>query len=403
MGNLLAPALSGGLASFALPAPAAPQLRASLPVLAAPGETPKALQIVAAVNAPLIAVAPEGVDKAPAESVSAASSRVMDGLGEQFAGAGETAARGRSVYVMSKPLNVTVELGPVARVLHWVGEAGWHMGSAALLYHATGNPHAAATMAAVGILKMPPVVTAQSAMDLSARYWWYKFKSLKELAFIPDVRKIKVLTGGETDIKAFVAFRRTNRGIVFLETSKPLPEGLETAQGKPILIDDIENRSVKVEMSLGEKKSPVVWEPTLKDLLEKKPMPKDVARAWREEVKEAKKEKSWFGRFFDYSFEKSLKIDVALVAPNGSALELGTLAQGASAKRMLGITRVDQARRALHKWLFKVVKERKERAIPLDDVTVERRAADSRSAWEKIKQLPVRVWRRLSGRLIVAE
>jgi hypothetical protein len=307
--------------------------------------------------------------------------------------------------LLSKPLEVSAKLGPVAQIGHYAFEIGFHAVKSYLLWRAGVHVAAVAAEFAWSAAKGPAMISIQSMGDLQARYWWTKLKTLKALARIPNVERIAVLTGTETHFKKVVASRQDNRGLIFLETSEPLDAMATRGHGTPLLIRDPRAARIKLSLEVAGQEHPSSWTPSLQDLLDRKNIPPAVAKAWRERLDEAKKDMTPWRRFFDLDFERNLKVHAVLIDPSGKEMPLGALSQGQSTKHLLGITRTDQAVRwvktalgispARISTLFTEITPYPERSIPLGDTTVEHERAPF-----SLRELPSRLWRRLLGRLI---
>lgn len=402
-------------------------------------QAPAAPQFMAALERTLKPFSADDIRNMPAADLESLARRIMDGAAAQSVSntaipeyspadmslpslapaaalsatprPGVPAAQ-RSLYLLSTPLKVSAELGPVAKAVHYVFEIGFHVVKALLLLKAGVPAAAVGAEFAFSMAKAPAMIGLQSMADLQARYWFKKLKTLKAVARIPGVERIAVLTGTETHFNKFLASRQDNRGLIFIESAAPLNDaaapglGRAPGLGKPILIAD--PKEAKIELSLEVEGVPhaSAWTPSLQDLLDRKPIPDDVAAAWRERIREAKKDKPRLKRFFDFELERSLLIRADLIDPSGLRLPMGALAQGSSAKRLLGVTRLDQAMRALKLALSPAPKQVKNalpkppdfyrRSIPLSDTAVERGASPAR--W---RDWPARLWRKIAGRLII--
>jgi hypothetical protein len=302
---------------------------------------------------------------------------------------------------LSKPLEVSARLGPVARVSHYAFEIAFHLVKAWLLLRAGVHAAAVGLEFAWSAAKAPAMISVQSMADLQIRYWWTKLKTLKALARIPGVERIAVLTGTETHFSKFVAARQDNRGLIFVESAQPLTAERTLGFGTPLPIEDPTATRLRLSLEVAGTEHPSAWTPSLRDLLDRKSIPPEVARQWREQIREAKKDQSRFRRFFDSRFERELKVRAVLVTPEGRTLSLGVLSQGKSVKKLLGITRLDQVVRAARLALIlspgrfaDLLAPVPQRSIPLGDTVVERGAQRAPGNWA------VRLWRRLLGRLI---
>ena len=266
------------LSPSALSAPFAP----SAPLLAAPAPVPVKL---AAVNAAVAQFAAIDLKSAPAADMRGGADVLMARvLGEEVPEAPALAlgslsaaeiglppsaheparapANAPRVHLLSKPLHETVELGPVARVLHYILETGFQFAKAAIAWHATGSPAAGLGILAIDLIKMPPMITAQSLADLSVRYWWRKLATLKRLADTPGVTRIRVLTTGEAEFSGILARRKDNTGLVFVDSIGSLPATLP-GFGTPIAVADLAGRQVRLVMIHEGIAGEIAWRPTL--------------------------------------------------------------------------------------------------------------------------------------------
>lgn len=291
------------------------------------------------------------------------------------------------VHLLSKPLHETVELGPVARALHYILETAIQFVKAGIAWQATGSPAAGLAVLAFDLIKLPPMITAQSLADLGLRYWRRKLSTLRRLADTPGVTRIRVLTTGEAEFSGILARRQENTGLVFMDASGPLPEAIP-GFGAPIPVADLAGRRVRLVLSRDGAAETVQWTPALADLLAGAPIPADVAAAWRARLDADKKGKSPLRRLFDFKKEKELRVEASLEDGAGGETPLGTIAFGRSVKRLVGLGRLDRVGALFGRAPVG-------RAIPLSDTTVER------GGEKTVKGAARRAWRRLTGALIV--
>ncbi len=291
------------------------------------------------------------------------------------------------VHLMSKPLHETVELGPVARALHYILETATQFVKAGIAWQVTGSPAAGMALLTIDLLKVPPMITAQSLADLGLRYWWRKLTTLKRLADTPGVTRIRVLTTGEAEFSGILARRQENTGLVFMDASSPLPETI-AGFGAPILVADLAERRVRLVLIHDGVAGGAGWTPTLAELLSGTPIPAELAAAWRARLDADKKGKTPLQRVFDFKKEKELRVEARLEDGGGGEALLGTIAFGRSVKRLVGLGRLDRVGALFGR-------PPAARAIPLSDTTVER--GGERTVTGAVR----RVWRRLTGALIV--
>jgi len=319
----------------------------------------------------------------PLGSLSAASVPLPPSAPE----AARPPASGPRVHLLSKPLHETVELGPLARALHYILETAMQFVKAALAWQATGSPAAGLALLAIELVKMPPMITAQSLADLGLRYWWRKLSTLRRLADTPGVTRIRVLTTGEAHFSGILARRQENTGLVFMDSAVPLPAEIP-GFGAPIPVADLSDRRVRLVLTHDGVSEMVFWTPTLAELLSGAPIPAGIAAAWRARLDADKKDKTPLQRVFDFKKAKDLSVEAHLSDGKGGEDSLGAIAFGSSVKRLVGLGRLDRVGA-----LFGRVPAG--RAIALSDTAVER------GGEKAVNGALRRAWRRLTGALIV--
>jgi len=296
-------------------------------------------------------------------------------------------ASGPKVHLLSKPLHATVELGPVARFVYYALEAVFALVKAAVTWHATGSPAAAVAMLVFDAVKAPGSLTAESLADLNLRYWWRKLSTLKRLADTPGVTRIRVLTTGQARFSGMLARSKENTGLVFMDSTVPLPATVAEF-GAPIPVSDLAGRSVRLVMKYDGVADAAVWTPALDELLSGKPVPADIAAAWRARLEAENKGRSALRRLFDFRKDKELVVEGYLSDGAGGESALGTIAFGRSVKGLVGLGRLDRIGALFGR-------ASSPRAIPLSDTVVER------DGERTVKGRLRRLWRRLTGALIV--
>lgn len=270
-------------------------------------------------------------------------------------------------YILGRPLRVGVKLGFAAKFLHYFGETAFHFINAGLIYYATDNPVPALTVLAVGLPRVPAMIAAQSMADLGIRFLWHKHRALRRLAKIPGVRKIQMLTSSSTRFEGVLARSRDYRGIVFIETSKPL----EDNDDNPVLLEAPEEMRLRLTLEIDGQPSAVSWIPTVQELLEKKPIPVEIADSWRAEISEFQKGQGWFQRLFGTAELKKLKVHATLIGQGGSEKPIGAIAEGGAAKGLVGLTLRQRAADWLRRFFLR--RPRAERPIPVAEKRVPER------------------------------
>jgi hypothetical protein len=260
-------------------------------------------------------------------------------------------------------MEITSELGPIAKKAHYLVETGIQVAKVWFVYQVSGEPAAALGVLAWEVPKIIPSIPIQSAADLKIRDWYQKQKRLKELDTIPGIKKISVVSSSDLVFKGLLAQTMKSRGAVFIETDMPLDNVKDIPNwnekwGRPVAIANPEKTTLKFKLKVKDTASPVEWNPSLKDVLEGKGIPDEVVEQWKKEitlqtstVDESKyqKIKAFVIKHLSHAQPEDLKIDAILIGENGATTNLGTMAQGSNVKRILGQTVVSKAMKIIRR------------------------------------------------------
>jgi hypothetical protein len=397
-----------GAAAWSAPSAALPQaapVAAVLPAAAVPAAAPEAAHaFAAALPAASEAPARASFRAAGADAVRTARALAPESGATLAAPAGTPEPRldsyapgdakpaepGHQVYLLSRPLRETVEIGPVGRFLHVAEEVVWTSGKMLLAWKATGHPTAGLAVLGIDVLKAPAVLTMQTLADLGQRYWRRKRKILRSLARAPGVTRLRVLTTGVVEFSGPLARRKENTGLVFVEADAPLAEDWGRF-GRPIPLGGVAGTRVRLTVVRDGQAVGEAWTPTLGDLLDGKKIPAAVSLAWREALKSGGLADASVKILTGGAQEKGLTLRADLLAPYGPEQPLGAIAYGASVRKLIGLSWFDRARA----WLGRAPKDR---AIPISDSAVARPGAARAPG---LKARLSRLWRRVTGSLIV--
>ncbi|MFI5361480.1 MAG: hypothetical protein ACHQ49_05880 [Elusimicrobiota bacterium] len=319
-------------------------------------------------NAPVVAAAPAEPGATAVAPLAAASAR-----------SGRRAEP--KLYRLSKRLSEPVRLGPGAIVAQFAALAAWDLAEGAIVYWKTHSLAAGATVFGVEmVLGTLHTIPYRTLAHLGFRYWRAKLRDLKELALIPNIERMKVVTvGSPPKFWGPVFYHKDNEGLIFVAADGELPQDVGRF-GAPIPVDD----ATRIRLSFGA--SEVSWTQSVKDFLDNRPIPSEISAAWRAE---AAKSKHSLWMLLGLSKDK-IAVHASLLGADG-AEPLGALAVGGGARKLIGLGRLDRIRGRLG-WSVKP------RAIPVSDSVVER-PGDAQPTGLRARLR--RSWQRLTGRLIV--
>jgi len=83
----------------------------------------------------------------------------------------------------------------------------------------------------------------------------------------------------------------------------------------------------------------VEWTPSLSEILDRKPIPADVASAWRSHLFEALSREGRLKRWFGSVRLRQARLPIALLLPSGEQAPLDDIAQGPAALKLFGASR----------------------------------------------------------------
>ncbi|MBI3542575.1 MAG: hypothetical protein HY075_04795 [Deltaproteobacteria bacterium] len=242
-------------------------------------------------------------------------------------------------YLLSKPLNYDVEIGKYAHIVHPILVAGMGIGYTAALYSRTQEPLAILSFISYEVAKFPAMLLRNSIIELSARQAIARWKKLRSISKIPGISRFSMLTASYIEREGTYFQRQRNSGYVFVESEEPLKADGDWIEefGAPIEVTNLEETKLSLRLKLGEFEHEVAWETTLKDILEKKAMPEEVGKAWADYVDKLGEGRSRRERF-SKKYEEGLEVVTKITLPNGTSKEIGTLLQGKSVRKLLGMT-----------------------------------------------------------------
>jgi len=320
----------------------------------------------------------------------------------------------RRVYLLTRPLRERVELGPLTLAAHAVYAVAWEVAKAWLGWKAGGWAGAGA-VTVVELPFAPFMAGGRTLAHLGLRYWRRKLAVLREIALVPAVERVRVLTSGETKFFGPLARSRDNTGLIFVDAAGEVPAEFGRF-GAPLPLGDLSAR-VRLTFVQNGTSAAVLWTPTLGELLEGRPIPAAVAAAWRAAVKAETFKNNPAARALGVALDAAREVahgsppslgeavDAAREVARGGAprLEasisgpageqaLGAVAEGPALMKLIGLGRLDRVRAFLRRPL-------PARSIRITDAAVERAGAAPASG---VGARLSRAWRRLRGRLIVA-
>ena len=326
---------------------------------------------------------------------SAVSAGLVESAAPPLAASEPSGRRAQSkVYLLSQPLRETVRLDAASIVLHVVLSAAWEvvkdLGLYAGVHRVTGSVAAAAAVVVVEVAMASGMFTARTLADLGQRYWRRKLAVLKDLALTPGVSRVRVLTTGPVTYAGPLARSKDNTGRIFIEAEGELPQALGRF-GAPIPLGDVEASRVRLVFVEGGGREPsaAAWTPTLKEILDGRTIPPQIAAAWRAA---AKGSKSALKKALGAAQGKS-RIEATLIGADGGERPLGSIVEGPAARKLAGLGHVDKLRAIFGLAL-------PSRAIPISDSAVERPGAAREPGLAGRLR---RAWRRLTGALIVVK
>ena len=194
---------------------------------------------------------------------------------------------------------------------------------------------------------------------------------MKEVATIPHLKSIELLSFPKTEHIGPVSKSRTTQRLVGLTTDKVLPEmaelhklGWKEEWGDPIRINDLEATRLNIHLKYADKVSDIDWNPTLADVHNFTPIPEAIAEAWRKDLNKWTR-LPWsiakLQNIFTGNKDNPLQLVGTLNLPDGSQIELGSFAEGSPVRTLLrgGIIAkwMDKPMRRIKAWRGKPIEK----------------------------------------------
>jgi hypothetical protein len=276
-------------------------------------------------------------------------------------------AQPRYLYLMSKPLPLDVQLGKIAKALHYIY---WGVEIAAKtggFYAATESVAPTVGFFAFTLGHSVPYLTAHSMIDIKLRQWLRSSWMARKLRDIPGVQRAIILSSGVLGFSGLMVTERKSLNYVFVETTEPLRSegGWTEVFGQPIDLRDSARARISFRLSIDGQVNPFTWEAPLVEILDKKPMPVEVAELWRAHVKEWDKESKLISKkdHFLGKHNRAVRVDATLTLPEGQAVPLDAVISGSQVRRLLGLKWYQRAQDAFAEFIGR--RKLVERAMPL--------------------------------------
>jgi hypothetical protein len=259
----------------------------------------------------------------------------------------------RHLYLMEKPLPMNVRIGAIGKAMHyfyWASEIVFKTG---LVYAGAEHVGAHAIATTVGYFAFAvghsiPYITVHSLIDLKIRQALKSSWMTRKLGSIPGIKRAVIFTGGDINYEGFFARERLSQNYVLVETDRPISCGEDCAEtfGEPIDVSDPSAVRLTFRLVINGESHPVAWDAPLGDVLGKKPIPEDVADAWRDRLK------SWDAKIkkdsaLDYHLGKHKRLerlDATMTLPSGKIIPLKAMISGGQVRKLLGMSILQRVR-----------------------------------------------------------
>lgn len=254
----------------------------------------------------------------------------------------------KHLYLLSKPIVIETQLGPLARTIHYVTPNLSSLVKSSLLYSTTGEPLSALLLFAFESSQALVITRLQSTADLKFRAWYARRNSIRKIKRLPGVERALVLTSAELSYSGLVARKSLAQSFVFVESTAPLdlPPELSAELGAPIEIHDLEATMVRMRLTAGETEAPGVWQTSLAEIFTHAPMPNAISSDWTKAIAQLDAKQKLFNRYVTKEHEQRINIQAKLVFPDGSERDFGTVMQASAVRKLLGQTLFTRIRNA---------------------------------------------------------
>jgi hypothetical protein len=258
-----------------------------------------------------------------------------------------TAAPARHLYLMEKPLPMDVRIGPKMKALHYIYWASEILFKTGLVYVGARHvgAHAMATTIsyfAFAVSHSVPYITVHSMIDLKIRQALKSSLVMGNLRSIPGIKRAVILSGGEYRFEGLFARERSSQNYVFVETDKPIDCGVSCVEtfGEPIDVSDSAAVRLSFRLVINGDGESLAWEAPLTDFLDGKPIPEEVADAWRAQIRrwDAFNKKILPLEYHLGKHNRFVRVDATMTLPSGKVVPLKAMITGGQVRKLLGLS-----------------------------------------------------------------
>lgn len=260
-------------------------------------------------------------------------------------------------YRASLPIESTVKLGKAARILTPSIAGAWQIATASFAYLTTDSLATAGGMLLQGSLGMPNTVAGAQAAELKILTYLREQSALKPLIDLEGLDEIFLVQSRIDDGKFFTASVK-NRAFVFLKMKPHSPPPKLPAQfGEAVMIRSPLHDRLVLRLKIGEIEHAAQWEMSLQDFFDRQKLKPGTVGEWRASVRSEARNAAIVTepgfspqdvRWLDETLSLKkvpLTVEAYYLDAAGVETRLGILAEGASARKLLGITPKGWAKR----------------------------------------------------------
>jgi hypothetical protein len=249
------------------------------------------------------------------------------------------------VYLLSKPITRVDKVTNQWLMGNFAIDMAFRASSIGMAYYTTGSKTVAAGVAIDGLLSQIPATALNPRFRLQVWSGIKTRKNIKEIADLPGVTNIRLLTSGQMDNHDYFHATLYSRSMVFVETDGAPPPKIEASEW--IHLKDLANAKLNLNLTIGNEPIGSPVEISIDQLFKGTTIDSELRNEWVDKIKTWEEQFSFLQRFNPFtSFNEAMSINAKLQI-NGQTFDIGEIANGKSVHKMLGNSMVQRLSRTV--------------------------------------------------------
>lgn len=249
-------------------------------------------------------------------------------------------AYANEVYLLSKPITRMDKVTNQWLMGNFAIDMAFRASSIGMAYYTTGSKTIAAGVAIDGLISQIPATALNPRFRLQIWSGFKTRKNIKEIADLPGVTNVRLLTSGQMDNHDYFHATLYSRSMVFVETNGAPPSKIEGSEW--IHLKDLTTAKLNLTLTIGSEQIGPPVEIPIDKLFQGTTIDAVQRYEWVTKIKTWEEQFSFLQRFNPFtSFNEAMSINAKLQI-NDQTFDIGEIANGKSVHKLLGNSMVQR-------------------------------------------------------------